>query len=45
VADIRLHEAVCRQRPYLWPKVGYVKLSVTVGSMKLCVDKDLKCGR
>jgi len=26
---------VCRQRPELW---------VTVGYMKLCVDRDLNCG-
>jgi hypothetical protein len=36
VADSWLHEAVCRQRPELWPTAGY---------MKLCVDRDLKCGR
>ena len=30
-----LHEAVCRQRP---------ELRVTVGYMKLCVDRDLNCG-
>jgi hypothetical protein len=30
VADSWLHEAGCRQRPELWPKVGY---------MKLCVDR------
>jgi len=35
VADIWLHEAVCIQRPELW---------VTVGYMKLCVDRDLNCG-
>jgi len=34
VADNRLDEAVCRQRPELW---------VTVGYMKLCVDRDLNC--
>jgi len=34
-ADICLHEAVCRQRPELWLTVGY---------MKLCVDRDLNCG-
>jgi hypothetical protein len=28
-----LHEAVRRQRPEMWVKVG---------SMKLCVDRDLK---
>jgi hypothetical protein len=27
---------VCRQSPALWPTVGY---------MKLCVDRDLNCGR
>ena len=32
MADSWLHEAVCRQRPELWLKVGY---------MKLCVDRDL----
>jgi len=36
VADSWLHEAVCRQKPELWPTVGY---------MKLCVDRDLNCGR
>jgi hypothetical protein len=36
VADIWLHEAVCRQRPEMWLTVGY---------MKLCVDRDLKSGR
>jgi hypothetical protein len=30
-----LDGAVCRQRP---------ELSVTVGYMKLCVDRDLNCG-
>jgi len=35
VGESRLHEAVCRQRPELWVRVGY---------MKLCVDRDLKCG-
>ena len=30
-----LHEAVCRQGPDLWVKVGY---------MKLYVDRDLNCG-
>ena len=33
--DSWLHEAVCRQRPEMWMTVGY---------MKLCVDRDLKCG-
>jgi hypothetical protein len=32
VFDSWLHEAMCRQRPELWPTVGY---------MKLCVDRDL----
>ena len=36
MADSWLHEAECRQRPELWPTVGY---------RKLCVDSDLKCGR
>ena len=35
MADSWLYEDVCRQRPVLW---------VTVGYMKLCVDRDLKCG-
>jgi len=35
VAESWLLEAMCRQRPELWLKVGY---------MKLCVDRDLKCG-
>ena len=36
MADSCLHEAVCiRQRPELWLTVGY---------MKLCVDRDLNCG-
>ena len=35
MAEIRLHEAVCRQRPELW---------LTVGNMNLCVDRDLNCG-
>jgi len=35
VADSRLHGVVCRQRPELWPTVGY---------MKPCVDRDLNCG-
>ena len=30
-----LHEAVCIQRPDLW---------VTIGYMKLRVDRDLNCG-
>jgi len=36
VADSWLHEAVCRQRPELWPTVGYIKP---------CVDRDLNYGR
>jgi hypothetical protein len=28
VGDSWLHEAVCRQRPELWVRVGYMKLSV-----------------
>jgi hypothetical protein len=35
VADSWLHEAVCRQGPELW---------VTVGYMKLCVDRFLNVG-
>ena len=35
MGESRLHEAVCRQRPELWVIVGY---------MKLCLDRDLKCG-
>jgi len=35
VGDMWLHEAVCRQRPELWLRFGY---------MKLCVDRDLNCG-
>ena len=31
-----LHEAVCRQITDLWERVGY---------MKLCVDRELICGR
>ena len=34
MADSWLNEAVCRQRPELWLTVGY---------MKLGVDRDLKC--
>ena len=30
-----LYETVCRQRPKLWVTVGYIKL---------CVDRDLNCG-
>jgi hypothetical protein len=33
---LRLGGAVCRERPEMWPTVGY---------MKLCVDRDRKCGR
>ena len=36
MVDSWLHEAVYRQRPELW---------VTVGYMKLCVDRDLNFGR
>jgi len=36
VADSWLHEAVWRQRPEMWPTVGY---------MKLCADGDLNSGR
>ena len=36
MAESWLYEAVCRQRP---------ELCVTVGYMKLCVDRDLNCGR
>jgi hypothetical protein len=35
VGDSWLHEAVFRHRPELW---------VTVGYLKLYVDRDLKCG-
>jgi hypothetical protein len=36
VAESWLHEAVCRQRPELWVRVGY---------MNVCVDRDLNCVR
>ena len=36
MADSWLHEALCRQSPELWLTVGY---------MKLYVDRDLNCGR
>ena len=36
MVDSWLHEAVCRQRPEMWPTVGY---------MKQGVDGDLKYGR
>jgi hypothetical protein len=36
VGESWLHEDVRRQRHELW---------VTVGYMKLCVDRDLNCGR
>ena len=36
MAEGWLHEALCRQRAELWPKVSY---------MKLCVDRELNCGR
>jgi len=35
VGDSWLHGAVCRQRPELWLTVGY---------MKLCVDRDINSG-
>jgi hypothetical protein len=35
VCDSWLHKAVCRQRP---------ELCVTVGYIKLCVDRDLNSG-
>jgi len=35
MGDSLLHEAVCRQIPELW---------VTVGYMKLFVDRDMNCG-
>ena len=35
MADSWLHKAVCRQRPEMWLTVGY---------MKLCVDRDLNGG-
>jgi len=35
VGDSWLQEAVCRQRHELWVTVGYIKL---------CVDRDLKRG-
>jgi len=35
VAESCLHETVCRQRPELWLKVGY---------MNLCADRDMNCG-
>ena len=35
MGDSWLHEAVCRQRLEMW---------VTVGYMKVCVDRDLNCG-
>jgi hypothetical protein len=36
VAGSWLHEAVSRQIPEMWPTVGY---------MKLCIERDLTCGR
>jgi len=36
VTKSMLHEAVCRQRPELWPRVCYVKL---------CEDRDLNCAQ
>jgi len=51
VSDRLLHEAVCRQRPELWVKVGYMKVCrqifeiwVRVGYIKLCVERQLNCG-
>ena len=35
MGDSWLTEEVCRQRPELWLKVGY---------MKQCLDRDLNCG-
>ena len=35
MGDSWLHETVRRQRPELWVIVGY---------MKLCLDRDMKCG-
>jgi hypothetical protein len=35
VAGSWLQEAVCRQGPELWVAVSYIKL---------CVDRELKCG-
>ena len=34
MCDGLLHEAMCRQRP---------ELCVTVGYVKMCVDRDLNC--
>jgi len=34
VAESWVNEAVCRQRLKVWLTVGY---------MKLCVDRDIKC--
>jgi hypothetical protein len=36
VADSWLHEAVCRQRPELWTKPGYIIV---------CVDRGMNCRR
>jgi len=35
MAESWLQNVVCRQRPELWPTVGY---------KKRCVDRDLNCG-
>ena len=35
MGDSLLHEAMCSQRHELWLKVGY---------MKMCVDREMKCG-
>jgi len=35
VGENCLHEAVCRERPEKWVRVGY---------MKLCVDRDMNGG-
>ena len=52
MAESWLHEALCRQRPELWLRVGYIKavcrqrpeMWPIVRYMKLCVERDLKCG-
>ena len=52
MANSKLHEAVRRQRPEMWPRVCYMKLCVDKtelrlreGYMKLCIDIDLNCGQ
>ena len=35
MSDSWLYEAVCRRKPELWVSVGY---------MKLCLERDLNCG-